>query len=111
MEAAGKVNLNNTSTIDGYDPTRLKGGTVGAAATLGGITRKENKDNPGGIKYITKQNENRLAIEDKRHESQLARQQYNEDRDEAWRRSQSEREDKRYDMQMQLAMLDRSDKR
>ena len=111
LEAAGKINLNNTNTIDGYDPTRLKGGTVSAAAGLGGITREENKDKPGGINYITQQNEGRLAIADKRYESQLSRQQYNEDRDEAWRKSQSEKEDKRYDMQMQLARMDRSDKR
>ena len=111
LQAAGQVNLNNTNTIDGYDPTRLKEGTVGAASTLGSTTRTENKDKPGGINYITEQNENRLEIEDRRYESQLARQQYNEDRDEAWRRSQSEREDKRYDMQMQLAQLDRADKR
>ena len=111
LEAAGKVNLNNTNTIDNYDPTKLKDGTVGAATALGGKTRKENKDLPGGINYITQQSENRLAIEDKRYEAQLSRQQYNEDRDEAWRRSQSEKEDKRYDTQMQLAIMDRADKR
>ena len=111
LEAAGKINLNNTNTIDRYDSTRLKDGTVSAAAGLGGITREENKDKPGGINYITKQNENRLKIADKRYASDQAWRRYQSEENNAWRKSQSEKEDKRYGMQMQLAMLDRSDKR
>ena len=111
LQAAGQVNLNNTNTIRNYDPTRLEDGTVSAASTLGSTTRKENEDKPGGINYTTRKGEERLEIADKRLEAQLARQEYNEDRNEAWRRFQSEKEDKRYDMQMQLALMDRADKR
>lgn len=111
LEAAGQINLNNIANIDGYDPTTLKEGTVSSAASAGSRRRSELKDEPGGINYITKSNEDRLEIEDSRYAAQIARQQYNEDRDEAWRKHQSQKEDKRYDMQMQLAMMDRADKR
>ena len=36
---------------------------------------------------------------------------YQSEENNAWRKSQSEKEDKRYDMQMQLAIMDRADKR
>ena len=111
LEAAGKVNLNNAANIDNYDQTSLEDGTVSAAVSLGGKTKADNKDKPGGVNYATRKAEERLEIEDKRYAAQLARQQYNEDKNDAWRKYQSEKEDKRYDTQLQLAQLERADRR
>ena len=48
---------------------------------------------------------------DDRFASQEAWRRYQSEENNAWRKSQSEKEERRYDMQMQLAQLDRSDKR
>ena len=109
LEAAGKINLNNTSTIEGYDPTRLKDGTVGAAANLGSITRGETKETEQEkVQAETERLEGRI---DSQRASDEAWRRYQSEENSAWRKSQSEKEERRYDMQMQLAMMDRSDKR
>ena len=70
----------------------------------------ESKE-PGGAQWSAIRQEGRDKEADRQRTSDESWRRYQSEENNAWRKSQSEKEERRYDMQMQLAMMDRSDKR
>ena len=60
---------------------------------------------------IQTEKERQEGRQDSLRASQESWQRYQADKDDAWRKHQSEKEDRRLDMQMELAQLDRADRR
>ena len=77
------------------------------------IGKKKDADSqkPGGAQWSATRQEERDKESDKRYQSELEYRKWSTEKDDAWRKYQSEKEDKRLDMQMELAQLDRADRR
>ena len=79
-----------------------------AQQALSGLTTSNVEEAETKDQAETRRLEGRI---DSQRASDEAWRRYQSEENSAWRKSQSEKEDKRYDMQMQLAMMDRADKR
>ena len=73
--------------------------------------RKAESKEPGGAQWTATRQEGRDKEADKRYQSEAEYRRWSTGENNAWRKSQAEKEERRYDMQMQLAQLDRSDRR
>ena len=79
-----------------------------AQQALSGLSTTNTETAEEKVKAETERREGRT---DARLKSQEDWRRYQAEDNSAWRKSQAEKEERRYDMQMQLAQLDRSDKR